>query len=355
MIWPGSAAVDARPKWVVAAEVVETGRRYLRTVARINPNWIEPLAQHLVERTYSEPFWDQVAGSPMIFERVTLFGLAIVPRRPVHWGPIEPAAAREMFILTGLVRGGYTTRAKFLGQNADLVKELERLGRKSRRQDFMRGEDARYGFYDQRIPCRMSCDGASFERWRRVVEREQPRLLCMSEEDLVVPGTEVVDGAAYPDAITVRQMRLPLDYRYSPGAQQDGITITVPQEGFHQLDSNRLEWLVPGLVEEKVVALIKSLPKPIRRNFVPVPDAAKRVLADLRFGEGCLAAAVAHALTRLAGQQIRVDAFRSDHVPEHLRMRIRIADSAGRTVAEGRDLGEIRRKLLDAAAWDISS
>src|SRR6185437_16635477 len=141
VLWPGSAAIEARPKWVVAAELVETGRRYLRTVARVNPNWIEPLAQHLVERSYSEPYWDQVAGSPMIFEKVSLFGLAIVPRRPVRWGSIDPASAREMFILTGLVRGGYSTRAKFLSQNTELIKELERLGRKSRRQDFMRGED----------------------------------------------------------------------------------------------------------------------------------------------------------------------------------------------------------------------
>jgi ATP-dependent helicase HrpA len=352
-LWPGSAVYDERPKWLLAGEVIETSRRYLRTVARIHPRWIEPAASHLVKRDYREPHWDPGLKQAMVYERLSLFGLNIVRRRRVRLSPIDPEHARELLIGQGLVCGGYETRAKFLAHNRQLLEDLERWQRKVRRHGLLRGEQARYDFYDHRIPADV-CDGAGFERWRRSTELDQPSILCMSEADLLVSPGEPIDLAAFPDTITVRQMTLPLEYHFEPGHPRDGITITVPLAGFRQLDAKRLDWLVPGLLEEKVVALIKSLPKPLRRPFVPAPDTARLVLGELRFGEGSFALAVARALTRIAGQPITSEAFRVHRLEDHLRMRVRVVDGSGRTVAAGRDLDEIGHRLrADAASEPV--
>jgi ATP-dependent helicase HrpA len=344
LLWPGSSAYARRPRWLMAGEVLETSRRYLRIAARINPRWIEPLAEHLVKRTHRDPQWDPTVGAAMAVESVSLFGLPIVPQRRVRLAAVDAAHAREMFIEHGLVRGDFKTRAKFLSHNQQLLEDLERLQRKVRRYGLLRGEHARYGFYDRRIPAEV-VDAATFERWRRQTEAGQPGLLFMSPGNLLTDADVAQDPEAFPDSISVAAMRLPLDYCFEPGTAHDGITITVPKEGFHQLDARRLEWLVPGLVEEKVVALIKSLPKAVRRGLVPVPDTARQVLGELRYSEGCLQAALAHSLTRIAGTAISPDAFRLLRVPDPLRMRIRVIDSAGRTVAVGRDLAGVRKQL----------
>jgi ATP-dependent helicase HrpA len=344
VLWPGSAAYERRPKWIMAGEVLETSRRYLRTAARINPHWIEPLAGHLVKRTHRDPYWDPTAGAAMVVESVSLFSLPIVRGRPVRLAAVDPAHAREMFIEHGLVRGGYATRAKFLAHNRQLLEELERFQRKVRRYGLLRGEHARFGFYDRRLPAEV-VDAASFERWRRRAEQEQPGLLCMTPRNLLTDPDVANDPQTFPDAITVGAMRLPLDYCFEPGTEHDGITVTVPKEGFHQLDARRLDWLVPGLVEEKVAALIKSLPKTVRRSLVPVPDTARQALGELRYPEGCLQTSLAQALSRIGGTPIVPDAFRLSHVPDHLRMRIRVVDAAGRALAVGRDLAEVRRQL----------
>ena len=344
LLWPGSAAYQRRPKWVIAGEVLETNRRYLRTVGRINPRWIEPLAEHLVTRSHRDPYWDPSVGAAMVLENVSLFDLPIVRQRRVQLAAVDPMHAREMFIERGLVHGGFQTRAKFLAHNQQLLEDLERLQRKVRRYGLVRGEHARFGFYNRRLPEDV-VDAASFERWRRTAEQQQPGLLFMTPRNLLTDPDVEKDSEAFPDAITVGPMRLPLDYCFEPGTEHDGLTITVPKEGFHQLDARRLEWLVPGLVEEKVVALIKSLPKSMRRGLVPVPDTARRVLDELRYPEGCLQAAVAHSLTRIAGTTISPDAFRLSQVPDPLRMRIRVVDSTGRALAVGRDLASVRKQL----------
>jgi ATP-dependent helicase HrpA len=344
LLWPGSAAYQRRPKWIMASEVLETSRLYLRTVARINPRWIEPLAEHLVKRTHRDPQWDPTVGAAMVVESVSLFGLPVVRQRRVRLAALDPAHAREMFIEHALVRGGYQTRAKFLAHNRQLVEDLERLQRKVRRYGLLRGEHARFGFYDRRLPAEV-VDAASFERWRRDAERQQPGLLFMSPRNLLTDTDVAQDTEAFPDAISIGPMRLPLDYCFEPGTEHDGITITVPKEGFHQLDARRLEWLVPGLVEEKVAALIKSLPKTVRRGLVPVPDTARRALGELHYPEGCLSTALAATLTRIAGATISPEAFRISQVPDHLRMRIRVVDASGRAVAVGRDLASVRKQL----------
>ncbi|HET6880809.1 MAG TPA: ATP-dependent RNA helicase HrpA [Pirellulales bacterium] len=352
LLWPGSAAYQRRPKWVMAGEVLETSRLYLRTVARINPRWIEPLAEHLVKRSYRDPHWDPTVGAAMVVESVSLFGLPVVRQRRVRLAAVDPVHAREMFIEHALVCGGYATRARFLAHNRQLLEDLERLQRKVRRYGLLRGEHARFGFYDRRLPAEV-VDAASFERWRRDAEREQPGLLFMTPRNLLTDTDVTQDTEAFPDAIGIGPMRLPLDYCFEPGTEHDGITVTVPKEGFHQLDARRLEWLVPGLVEEKVAALIKSLPKTVRRGLVPVPDTARQALGELRYPNGCLSTALAQSLTRIAGATISPEAFRIAQVPDHLRMRIRVVDSAGRAVAVGRDLASVRKQLWAGSqpAW----
>ncbi len=344
LLWPGSAAYASPPKWLLAGEVVETSRRYLRTAARINPSWIEPLAAHLIEREHRDPHWDPGVGAAMAVERVALFGLNLVRGRRVRLASVDPGHARELFIEQGLVHGGYPTRARFLAENQQLVAELERWQRKVRRQGLLRGEHARYAFYDRRLPAEV-CDAQTFERWHREAERRQPGFLYMSVKDLLTEPEAFDAEAGFPEVLLIKHLRLPLDYCFEPGAEHDGITVTVPKEGFHELDARRLEWLVPGLLEEKVTALIKSLPKTMRRALVPAPDTARRVLADLQFGEGSLLTATAHRLARLAGEPVRAEDFRLNQLPDHLRMRLRVVDSTGRAVAVGRDLAEVRRRL----------
>jgi ATP-dependent helicase HrpA len=343
-LWPGSAAFEKRPKWVVAGEVVETTRRYLRTVARISPRWIEELAPHLVEHEYGEPHWDPTVGSAMVFEDVTLFGLPVVRQRRTRLAPIDPPLARELLINQGLVRGGYETRARFLEHNRQLLADLEDLQRRSRRHDLLRSSDARHAFYDSRLPGEV-CDGPSFERWRRAAEQRDRHVLFMNESDLLVEPRVPVDRSQFPDRITIERFDLPLEYRFAPGAEADGVTIVVPQEAFNRLDPIQLEWLVPGHLEEKVTGLIRALPKSIRTHFVPIPETARTVTEQLTFGAGSLPAAVGRALAVLSGEAVPLDAFRPQRVPEHLKMRVKVIDSAGRTLATGRDLREVRGQL----------
>jgi ATP-dependent helicase HrpA len=362
-LWPGSATFSKKPKWIVAAELVETSRRYLRTVARINPNWIEPLAQHLVNRSYSEPHWDAAGASAVAYEKVSLFGLTIVPRRTVRYGPIDPAKSRELLIQHGLVEGDIELKGKveFLDHNRRLLEELEALQAKSRQHDFLLGEEARYDFYDRRLPAD-AYDGPRLQKWRKTAERDNPRVLFMEKSDLLQEKAGDIDAGDFPDILPINQMRLPLEYHLEPGTDQDGITLTVPKEGLNQVDPHRLGWLVPGLLEQKIVAMIKSLPKAIRRAFVPAPETAKLVLQQIRFGEGDFNQAVARALSKIAGEPIPVEEFQLDRLPSHLRMNVRVIDGGGQALASGRDIEAIRRQMgaeasasfsaLDTGAWN---
>ncbi len=343
-LWPGSALFSKKPSWVMAAEVVETTRRYLRTCAKVDPDWIEPMADHLVKRSYHEAHWSRASSSAVAYEKVTLFGLTVVPRRRVAYGPIQPAHARELLIQHGLVEGELGMEADFLTHNQRLLEEMHRLQAKLRRNDLVLGEWSRYEFYDDRIPADVY-DGPRLKKWLRNAERDNPRILYMSESDLI--GEPVDESAAgqFPDAISLEGNEHPLDYRFEPGTEEDGVSLTVPLEAVGGLDRDRLGWLVPGLLESKVVALIKSLPKPIRRKLVPARDTAKRVLGQLRFGEGSLLSSLAAELTRIAGERVPPDAFEEEKLLGELRMNVRVVEAGGRTLAAGRELGEIRRKL----------
>ena len=343
-LWPGSGVFKKKPKWIVAAEQIETSRRYLRTAGRISPEWIEPLAEHLVTRTYSEPFWSGQSGSAMAFEKVSLFGLPIVPRRGVRFGRIDPQKSRELLIQHGLVEGDIQLKAEFLQYNQMLEEEVESLQAKLRRHDLMLGDEVRFDFYDRRIPAEIY-DVVRLKRWLKKEQRNNAQLLWMRKEDLMVATHDEVDAKAFPDSVTVNNIQIPLEYNLKPGTDQDGITLNVPQEALNQLDSRRLGWLVPGLLQEKIVVLIKSLPKPLRRALVPAPDTAKEVLASLRFGTGDFMSSVAEILGQMAGERIPVEAFDDSRLPAHLRMNVRVVGADGDAVASGRDLDKVRERV----------
>lgn len=343
-LWPGSGVFTSKPQWVVAAELVETTRNYARTVARIDPAWIEPLAGHLVKRSYSDPHWSRPAGSAMAYEKVSLYGLPVVQRRRVPLGPLDGEAARELFIRHGLIEGQLKTPLRFLTHNQALVAELNSVATRRRRHDLFVEDQRQFQFYDQRLPPH-AYDVHRLQRWLRTIERQDPRRLYMAPADLVVDEAESAAVADFPDAVELGAISLPLEYRYEPGDPDDGITISVPQAALRQLASGRLGWLVPGLLEDKVVALIRALPKAIRRNFVPAPDVARRVLRELEFGRGNFLAAVAEALSKIGHEPVAAADFQTDKLPPHLHINVRVVDDAGQVLARGRDVDQLQREL----------
>jgi ATP-dependent helicase HrpA len=359
-LWPGSALFAQRPKWITAAELVETNRRYCRVVARIDPRWIEPMASHLVHHHYDEPHWDGRAGSAMIFERVSLFGLPIVPRRRVPLFPVDPAAARQLLIQHGLVEGDLRQRFTFLEHNRQVLREIEQLAARQRRTDWIVGQQIVYKFYDGRLPEHV-CDAMRLAQW---LHKTPPpaTTLHMRREDLLGEGCEADASARYPDALAIHKTRFPLEYRFAPGEDQDGITMTVPRHAINQISHAEIDWLVPGHLEEKITALIRALPKSIRRGLVPAPDTARKAAAALAFGDGPFLPTLARVLEQLSGERIPVDAFQLDRLPAHLVMKIRLVDGQGKTLAVDASLDRLRGQFaappagaaghLDDAAWN---
>ena len=343
-LWPGSALFEARPGWVMAAEVVETTKRYLRTCARIDPRWIEPVAEHLVKRSYSEPHWDRASGSTRAFEKVSLFGLTVVPRRGVAYGPVNPKHARELFIEHALVEAQLDTSAAFLRHNRELLDQMERLQAKLRRNDLILGEWSRYEFYDERVPDDVY-DAARLSTWLQEAQQQDPHVLSMSQGDVIRDPVDEATLGRFPDALSVGEAELALEYRYEPGSDEDGLMLHVPVDALGGLEPRHLDWLVPGLLEPKIVALIKSLPKSIRRKLVPAPDTAKKVLPEIRFGEGGLLERLAAVLSRIAGEPITAESFQQDKLPDELRMNVRVEAADGQSLAQGRDLAAVEREL----------
>ncbi|TVR66823.1 MAG: ATP-dependent RNA helicase HrpA, partial [Candidatus Competibacteraceae bacterium] len=269
-LFPGSGLFKKRPRWVMAAELVETTRLFARTVARIEPEWVEGLAGPLLKRSYTEPHWEKRSAQVAATERVTLYGLPIVASRRVNYGPLDPALAREIFIRQALVEGEFHCQAAFFRHNRQLLAELEEMEVRARR-DLTADEEALYQFYAERIPEGIY-SGPTFETWRKQAEREQPRLLFLDRAALLADAGPVADGERFPDHLDLDGLQLPLSYRFTPGADDDGVTVTVPLAAVNQVDPKQLDWLVPGLRAERMAALLKSLPKALRRNFVPVPN-----------------------------------------------------------------------------------
>jgi len=343
-LWPGSAVFGKKPRWIVAAEAVETNKKYLRCCAKIDPAWIEPLAEHLVHRSYFDAYWEEENGSALAFEKVTLFGLPVVARRRVALGPLDPEAARQLLIQHGLVEGHLRRKPAFLRQNEALLAELEQMQAKLRRSDVLLGPWARYDFYDHRLPANVY-DATRLKQWLGGLPPGQRNVLVMGEKDLLRDDPPTIEPEAFPAKLSTSAAELPIHYKFEPGAADDGLTITVPVEVLAQINPQRLGWLVPGLVEQKVLAMIRSLPKDLRRHFVPAADTAKRVMGELRFGEGDFAASVADSLSQIAGARLSPELFEEDKLPADLRINLRVLDAAGKEVAAGRDLAELQRRM----------
>ncbi|MFO0868746.1 MAG: ATP-dependent RNA helicase HrpA [Pirellulales bacterium] len=344
-IWPGSAVVARKPLWIVAGELLETHRRYARVVARIQPEWLERLATHLVQRSYSDPTWNPRSGSAVAWEKVSLFGLPIVARRQVGYGAIDPEFSRELLIRHGLVGGELRTKPEFLRQNERACAEWDRWMTRTRRAELRVDEYSLFGFYNRRLPADVY-DEARLNRWRKEVEREDASRLLLKLSD-IAPTVEPPRVEDYPEQWRCGKLSLPLEYRYEPGCEDDGVTLVTPRAALGLLMAGQLDWLIPGRVAEKVEALIRGLPKSVRRQLIPANEVARRALAQLRFGEGDFFAALAVVLTRLASERVTREMLQAVELDGHLCMNIRVVDEAGQTLGMGRDLGALRQSWGD--------
>jgi ATP-dependent helicase HrpA len=343
-LWPGSALFANKPKWVVAAELVETTRRYARTLGRIQPGMIEPIAGHLVKKTHSDARWVPETASAMCSEKVSLYGLVLVPARPVPVARVSPSEARQMFIQRALVEGEWSCDLPFWKHNSAVIEEVKTLEAKSRRHGLLAGDDVRYAFYDERLPSEV-VDGATLRKWYKRASRGEPKLLQMDKQTLLAGSAEGVTQQAYPDKLSIEQSGYRLGYTYDPASERDGLTLTLPRAAVGQLDPRRLGWLVPGMIEQKLVALIKSLPKGLRKTLSPAPDAARRALEHLSFGDGAFEDAAAIALSKVGSLNLSAADFDLSNVPDYLKMNVRVVGEQGETLTEGRDLAAVRRAV----------
>ena len=353
---PGSVLTRKPPRWIVVADLVETSRLFGRIAARIEPEAVEKVAGDLLQRTYSEPHWDARQGAVMAFERVTLYGLPLVPRRRIGYGQVDPVVARELFIRHALVEGDWQTRHHFFRDNTRLRSELEAMEERARRRDLLVGDDEIYAFYDQRIPG-SAVSARHFDAWWKKQRHETPDLLGLTRGDLL--RTDASDEQ--PDTWRAGDLALPLSYRYEPGAADDGVTVHVPVGVLARLGGDGFAWQVPALREELVTALIKSLPKDLRRNFVPAPDTARALVPSIDPGNGSLLEAVQRELQRSTGILVPIEAFDLAKVPDHLRMTFAVTGADGKEVARSKDLGalhdtlagSVRQAVAGAVAGDL--
>jgi len=343
-VHPASGVRKRGPKWLVAAELVETTRLYARAVAQIEPEWIEHAAAHLVRRAWFEPRWDKERAEVVAWEQVTLYGLILVARRRVSYGPIDPARAHEIFLRSALAESGYLSRAPFQAHNTALRRELEELEHKARRRDVLVDEDAIYRFFAARVPAEIS-SGAAFETWRKSAEKAEPRLLFMNRTDLTRQGGESVTAALFPEVLEIDGVKLKLRYRFDPGHPLDGVTALLPLHLLNRLRPEPFEWLVPGLLRDKINVLVRGLPKHLRRTCVPLPETVTACLQELgeRSGSTGLLPALAVALKRSRAVVVPLDELRAIELPPHLRMHFSVRDEAGKEVAAGRELTALQQ------------
>lgn len=349
-IHPSSGLGKKRPQWLMTAELVETTKLYARMVAKIDADWIEPLAGHLIKKNHFEPHWEKKRGQVVAFEQITLFGLIVVGRHPVHFGPVDPVVSRELFIREGLVRGDIQSRAKCLSANTRLLEQLDELEAKARRRDILADEDTLYAFYEARIPADIH-QTATFDSWYKTESQKNPQLLIMREEDVLAREASEVTAAQYPDTLRLGELSLSLTYHFEPNHPRDGVTLRVPAPLLLSLPAGRLEWLVPGLLETKCIALVRSLPKAVRKNFVPVPDFIKAALQRITFGEGSLTEALGRELLRMTGARVTDEAWAeaTQQLESHLKMNLEIVDGDGKFLGEGRDLDALTARFAEAS------
>ena len=356
-IAPGSALKKNRPKWVMAAELVDTTKLYARVVAKIDPDWIEPIANEggsrdLTNSDYTDPRWDRKLAQVVAWERVSLYGLTIVPKRRVHYGPINPTEAREIFIREALANMEFDTRAPFFEANRRLIAEVEALEHKARRQDVLVDEYQLFVFYDKVVPPIADpyriYNGAAFEKWRQDAEKTNPKVLYLTRESLMRHGASAITEVQFPESMVIDGETVPLKYRFEPGHVLDGVTATIPLALLNQLDATVTEWLVPGMVRDKVTALIKALPKTLRRVCVPVPEFVTGFL-EAKPDAQPLLPALAEFIQKKTGLKLKPEEFDLAGLEPHHRMNFSVVDEKGRELGMGRDWNQLKKQLGSAA------
>ena len=352
-IAPGSALKKQRPKWVMAAELVDTTKLYARCVAKIDPDWVEPLARGLTESHYSDPRWDRKLAQVVAWERVSLYGLTIIPKRRVHYGVIDPVESREIFIREALANAEFDTRAAFFKSNEHLIAEVEELEHKARRQDVLVDEHVLFAFYDARVGASVF-NGAAFEKWRETAELTNPKLLFLTRADLMRHGADAITEHQFPEKMLLDGLEIPLKYRFEPNHVLDGVTATIPLALLNQLKSAQTEWLVPGMLREKLTYLIKALPKNFRRVCVPVPEFVTQFLLINQVGEGSLKTVLAEYIQKVTTLKTSADDW-TEPTPAHLLMNFSVVDDAGRELAMGRDWLQLKKQLGSAAQLTFRS
>ncbi|MFH7598206.1 ATP-dependent RNA helicase HrpA [Streptomyces racemochromogenes] len=352
-IFPGSALFKKQPKFLMSAELVETSRLWARVNAKVEPEWVEPLAQHLIKRTYSEPHWEKDQAAVMAYEKVTLYGVPIVAQRKINYGRIDPEVSRELFIRNALVEGDWRTHHKFYADNRKLLTEVEELENRARRRDIVVDDETLFDFYDQRIPEHV-VSGAHFDSWWKHKRREEPELLDFEREMLLTDKAAGVTKADYPDSWRQGQLKFRVTYQFEPGADADGVTVHIPLQVLNQVTEEGFDWQIPGLREEVVTELIRSLPKPIRRHYVPAPNYASRFLEKEPALAEPLPVVLARELQRMVGVPVSAEDFDLSRIPDHLKITFRIVDERRRKLAEAKDLEALRLQLKPKARQALS-
>lgn len=353
-IFPNSVLLKKQPKWVMAAELVETSKLWGRMVAEIEPEWIEPLAEHLTKKSYSEPRWSKSRGAVIADEKVSLYGVPIVAARPVNYGSIDPTVSREIFIQSALVEGDWNTKHKFFKQNQQLIREVEELEHKSRRRDILVDERTLFEFYDQRIGTDVVSQ-KHFDTWWKKAEKQDPELLNFERSFLINDDAEQVSKLDFPNFWHQGNLKLKLTYQFEPGTDADGVTVHIPLPLLNQVEMTGFDWQIPGLREELVIALIKSLPKSYRRNFVPVPNYAQAFLGRAVPLEKPLLDTLIYELRRMTGVTVEAEHWHWEQIPSHLKMTFRVVDENGKKIAESMNLDELKFSLKDRVQESISA
>ena len=348
-IFPGSGLHKIKPKWIMAAEQVETSKVYARNVARIEPEWIEQCAEHLVKHNYYDPHWAKKSARCMVSERTLLYGLTLQAGRKIPYDHVDPKAAREIFIRSALVDHDYHSNAPFYVANQKLLEEVGIIQHKGRRVDLVEDEQWLYQFYDNKLPPEI-VSGITLDTWRKTAEKANPKILFLTREDLTREQEEnYVNEWDFPDSKKIGDLTIPLQYRFEPGHNEDGVTAVIPVHQLNQVSQVPFDWLVPGMLEEKCIALIKSLPKQIRKHFVPVPQTVTQCLEIEPDFKGTLQEWLGNRLRKLTGEAIPLNAWNMDGVPEHLKMNFRVIDDQGKLLDYGRDLKKLQLKYTAKA------
>lgn len=342
-LFPASGQFHKKPKWVVAADLVETSRLFARNVARIDSAWLINVAKHLLKHAYSDAHWDSKSSRVVALEKISLYGMTLIAGKRINYGAINPVESKALFIRNALIEGDLESSASFFKNNNKVIEEVRHLEVKSRRPDIL-NEEAIYEFYNKLLPAHVY-DGQSLAAWLKKLNKEQKQRLCLTKELIVNRETDDITEFTYPDNIEFNGMQLPLEYKFLPGAKEDGLSVDIPLEVLNQFDQNQMDYLVPGLIEEKITLLLKSLPKPIRKRLVPIPETVGECVSNIKNQSNSLKQNLISCLFKTRAVDIAIDDFAEGVLPEHLRTNYRIVDAKNELIAEGDDIVELKSKL----------